>query len=436
MISDDKLKQLRREREARNRSRRVEETWEKIASESGLTAREKLERLVSLTARPSPARQRPSPESVDRILPREAVTVVENSYTLETSYGQVPLALGLNVPGKVLAFLSRDPEFESLGLDSALFLDLETTGLAGGTGTVPFLVGMGYYREDRFRVTQYFLADLADEERFIREVGAFIKDMGFRSLVTYNGKAFDLPLLETRFALSRAPFPAGGLPHLDFLYSARVLWRQRYESCRLFNLAQQLVRAGRDEDIPGAEIPARYFEFLRSGDLSLIDPIIYHNQEDLLSLLTVVISGAALVAGLNGAGRDYEADASELYGAARLFETAGEVETSIAILEKVVGKEPGADVMRRAKKKLGEQLKRRGVWDKALRVWKDGAACGDIVCLKELAKYYEHKEKNYELAASFAQQGLEAVIGTGSGDELDFSRRLARLRQKMEKRAR
>lgn len=434
MITDDKLKRLRREREARNQSRRVEDTWEKIASESGLTTREKLERLVSLTASPSPAAQRPSRKPVDRIPLRETVTVVENSFRLETSYGQVPLALGLNIPGKVLTFLSRDPEFEHLGLDSALFLDLETTGLAGGTGTVPFLVGMGYYREDRFRVTQYFLADLADEERFIREVGAFIKDMGFRSLVTYNGKAFDVPLLETRFALNRAPFPAGGLPHLDFLYSARVLWRRRYESCRLFNLAQQLVRAGRDEDIPGAEIPARYFEFLRNGDFSLIEPIIYHNQEDLLSLLTVVISGAALVDGLNGAGRDYEADASELYGAARLFETAGEVETSIAILEKVVDGEPDVDVSRRAKQKLGEQLKRRGMWDKALRVWKDGAACGDIICLKELAKYYEHREKNYELAASYAEQGLQALNGSGSSDERDFSRRLARLRQKMDRR--
>ena len=177
--------------------------------------------------------------------------------------------MGLQIPGSILAFLSRDGAFEELDLCSAVFLDLETTGLAGGTGTVPFLVGLGYFRDDRFKVSQFFLSEMAEERRLIGEVAQFFKDMDFKSVITYNGKAFDVPLLETRFALNRTPFPVRDLPHLDFLFSARHLWKHKYDSCRLFNLAQQVAQAERAEDIPGAEIPTRYFQYIRTGDFSL-----------------------------------------------------------------------------------------------------------------------------------------------------------------------
>ncbi len=190
---------------------------------------------------------------------REPVQVFENSYVLGASYGQIPIAMGLQIPADIIGFLSRDAAFEGLDLSSALFLDLETTGLAGGTGTVPFLVGLAYYRDERFKVTQFFLNEMAEEDRLVRELDQFVRDMGFKSLVTYNGKAFDLPLVETRFALHRTPCPLRGLPHLDFLFSARSLWQHKYDSCRLFHLAQQIVQAERSEDIPGRGDPAPLF---------------------------------------------------------------------------------------------------------------------------------------------------------------------------------
>jgi len=433
MPLEDKLKQLRREREARSRARNVETTWEKIDEDDGLTVKQKLERLIALTdkGRGMAARTVERPVEKKR---REPVQVFENSYALGACYGQIPIAMGLQVPGTILSFLSRESEFEGLDLSSAVFLDLETTGLAGGTGTVPFLVGLGYYRDERFNVTQFFLNEMADEDRLVRELAQFIRDMGFKSVVTYNGKAFDVPLVETRFALHRAPCPLRGLPHLDFLFSARSLWKHKYDSCRLFHLAQQIVQAERSEDIPGAEIPLRYFQYIRSGDFSLIDPILYHNQEDLLSLLGVVVAGAVLVERNRGAAERGEGDAMDLYGVAKLFERAGDTTRSAALLEKALagGRGLTAEVSQIARKKLSHHFKKSKDWDKALSFWQEMASGEEVDCdcFRELSMYFEHTAKDYDEAIRVATEGLALSKGKSPAAERDFEKRIARIQGK------
>ncbi len=412
MPLEDKLKQLRREREARTRAQSVETTWGKIDMDEGLTVKQKLERLIALTdkGRGMAGRAEAKPAEVRR---REPVQVFENSYVLGASYGQIPLAMGLQIPADILGFLSREAAFEGLDLSSAVFLDLETTGLAGGTGTVPFLVGLAYYRDERFKVTQFFLNEMAEEGRLIAELDRFVREMGFKSLVTYNGKAFDLPLVETRFALHRAPCPLRGLPHLDFLFSARSLWKHKYDSCRLFNLAREIVQAERSEDIPGEEIPQRSFQYIRNGDFSLIDPIIYHNQEDLLSLLGVVVAGSVLVERNREAAARGEADAMDLFGVARLFERAGDAATSAALLEKALsgGRGLTAEVTHVARKKLSHHFKKAKDWDKALPFWQEMAAGEDVDCFRELSMYFEHTAKDYTEAVRVATEGLALSKG-------------------------
>jgi uncharacterized protein YprB with RNaseH-like and TPR domain len=434
MPLDDKLKQLRREREARTRARDVETAWGKIGEDEGLTVKQKLERLIALTdkGRGVAGRAEAKPAEVRR---REPIQVFENSYALGASYGQIPLAMGLQIPADILGFLSREAAFEGLDLSSAVFLDLETTGLAGGTGTVPFLVGLAYYRDERFKVTQFFLNEMAEEGRLVAELGQFVREMGFRSLVTYNGKAFDLPLVETRFALHRAPCPLRGLPHLDFLFSARSLWKHKYDSCRLFNLAREIVQAERSEDIPGAEIPLRYFQYIRNGDFSLIDPILYHNQEDLLSLLGVVVAGSVLVERNREAAARGEADAMDLFGVARLFERAGDAATSAALLEKALsgGRGLTAEATHVARKKLSHHFKRAKDWDKALPFWQEMAAGEDVDCFRELSMYFEHTVKDYSEAIRVATEGLALSKGKALAAEKDFEKRIARIRGKMAK---
>jgi len=429
----DELKLLKKERDARDRSRTVRDTWQKIDRDGeNLTTKEKLERLVSLTRQ----KRGPAVKSVPAPIEpghREPVQLFENPYTLGARYGQVMISLGLEIPGKALAKLSHDVAFEGLSLDSALFLDLETTGLAGGTGTLPFLVGMGYYRDGRFNVAQYFLSEMGDEGRMVRELGQFFREMDFKSVVTYNGKAFDMPLLETRFALQRERFPLAGLPHLDFLFSARHLWKHRYESCRLSHLAREIVRADRDEDIPGAEIPIRYFQYIRSGDFSLIEPILYHNQEDILSLLGVVIEGALLFDRGRRPSQD-EADAMDLVGIGRLCESAGDLERSIELFEKALGGDLSGEVSVQVRTKLSRHFKKNRAWDKAVPLWQ-GAAGGDAFSsCRELAMYYEHREKNYEEAIRAAEEGLALAMGVSPQYEQDFRKRLERLKHKVRRR--
>jgi uncharacterized protein YprB with RNaseH-like and TPR domain len=434
MPLEDKLKQLRREREARSRARSVETTWEKIDEDAGLTVKQKLERLIALTDKGRGQAVRTEARPVEKKR-SEPVQVFENSYVLGASYGQIPISMGLGIPADILGFLSREAAFEGLDLSSAVFLDLETTGLAGGTGTIPFLVGLAYYRDERFKVTQFFLNEMAEEERLVRELGQFVLDMGFKSIVTYNGKAFDLPLVETRFALHRMPCPLRGLPHLDFLFSARSLWKHKYDSCRLSHLAQQIVQAARSEDIPGAEIPLRYFQYIRSGDFSLIDPILYHNQEDLLSLLGVVVAGAVLVERNREAAERGEADAMDLFGVAKLFERAGDAATSAALLERALagGRGLTAEVSHVARKKLSHHFKKNKDWDKALSFWQEMAAGEEVDCFRELAMYFEHTAKDYGEAVRVATEGLALAKGKSPAAERDFEKRIARIKSKMSK---
>jgi len=188
--------------------------------------------------------------------------------------GRHPIGDGLAVDGETLKYLSRDEEFLGLDLGSALFFDLETTGLAGGTGNDPLSRRPGLLPRRQIVVAQYFLGDPGEEDRMLEELSAFFRDGKFRSIVTYNGKAFDVPLLETRFILKRQKYVLNEWPHLDFLFSARSLWKHKYDSCRLFHLAREVVAADRSEDIPGAEIPQRLFRLLRTGDFGLIEPIL------------------------------------------------------------------------------------------------------------------------------------------------------------------
>jgi uncharacterized protein YprB with RNaseH-like and TPR domain len=348
-------------------------------------------------------------------------------------YGRIKIASGLEITGDVLACLSQDGAFKSLDLSTALFIDLETTGLSGGTGVVPFNVGMGYYRDDTFVVGQYFLGELAEEERMIQELTQFFKENNFQSVVTYNGKNFDIPLLETRFILHRQPFLLSELPHLDFLYPARRLWSHKYESCRLFHLAQNVVQTGRTEDIPSAEVPWRYFQYLQTGNYDLIEPILYHNQEDILSLLGIVVIGAHIFS------EDPVlclGDAMDFYGAGKVMENAGDVEKSLQFFQKALDGKLTNEVTLEAKKRLSYHFKKHQDWDKAVPIWKEMTDVNvvtptQLFSFRELAMHFEHRLKNYAEAKRIAEEGFVLSTGVSSYYERDFAHRLERLRRKI-----
>ena len=213
LIDDDKFLQLKRKRQSHSKTDIIKDAWEEIDKDKDLSVKDKLQQLITLTREGESSKPEiPAFEPLER----EPLQFIENPFPLDVKYGKVVLSSGLDIKGDVLVWLSKDAEFENLDLSTALFIDLETTGLSGGTGVVPFLVGMGYYRDDKFYVAQYFLGELAEEERMIQELTQFITEMNFQSVVSYNGKGFDLPLLETRYILYRQPFPLNELPHSVF----------------------------------------------------------------------------------------------------------------------------------------------------------------------------------------------------------------------------
>lgn len=433
----DKLKRVKREREARARFKSksdiIKDAWEKIDKSEELSVKDKLQRLISLNREQKPSK--PAKPSQPPVEPqkREPLLLFENAYPLETSYGKITLSSGLQIKGDVLTWLSRDSAFENLDLSNALFIDLETTGLSGGTGVIPFLIGLGYYRDDRFHVTQFFLGELAEEERMIQEFGQFLSQMNFQSIITFNGKGFDMPLLETRFILHRQPFSLSELPHLDFLYSARSLWRHKHESCRLYHLAREVVQADRAEDIPAAEVPGRFFQYLQTGNFEVIEPVLYHNQEDILSLLGVVIVGSII---FSEAGEEEFADAMDLYGAGKVMENVGEVEKSVHFFKRALEGQLSEEISLQARRKLSTYFKKGENWERAVSLWKEMSASNraspnQLYSFRELAMYFEHKMKKYEEALKVAEEGLVLSIGFSPFYEKDFAHRLERLKRKI-----
>ena len=182
--------------------------------------------------------------------------------------------------------------FELLGgtKGQMLFLDLETTGLAGGAGTYAFLVGCGWFDGGTFRLRQFFLSDFAAERALLEAVGELAGNLA--CIVTYNGKTFDLPLLETRFSLQRMPTPFAEIAHVDMLHPARRMWRDEEVECRLTYLEQALCGHERESDVPGFEIPSRYFQYVRSGDARPLQAVFEHNRLDIVSLAMLTARAA------------------------------------------------------------------------------------------------------------------------------------------------
>lgn len=206
------------------------------------------------------------------------VLCAEDTYPLHYRHGRMTLDAPLLVPDD--AWTRLVPAVKRFPMESAAFVDLETTGLSRGTGTYAFLIGVGRFIDGRFRIRQFFLRDFPDERAVLSALLSELESA--RALVTFNGRVFDWPLLETRATMNRMRLPR--LPHLDLLHPARRLWRSLLGSCRLSSLEEHILDFGRTDDVPGADIPQMYFTFLETGDAEPLADVLVHNRLDILSL--------------------------------------------------------------------------------------------------------------------------------------------------------
>ena len=293
--------------------------------------------------------------------------------------------------------------------DRWAFLDTETTGLAGGCGTYAFLIGVGRITREGFRVRQFLMREYVEEGSLLAALESHLAD--FDVLITYNGKTYDQPLLETRYRMAWRKPPFARLHHLDLLHGARRLWKLRMESCRLIQLEQQILGFEREGDLPGELIPHVYFDYLRTREAQHLVPILHHNAIDILTLacLTAIVPAAFRSTDSESLSRVGVRRGEELAGLARWLQSSAENEQALELFRRAV--QAG----------LPDALLFRSLWDiallekklkrphAALQVFTELAGCRNEYrarALQELAKHYEHEENNCSLALEFTNQAL------------------------------
>jgi hypothetical protein len=305
--------------------------------------------------------------------------------------------------------------------DRALFVDLETTGLAGGAGTYAFLVGCGWFDGGVFRLRQFLLADFAAEAALLQAFADLAA--GAEWLVTYNGKAFDLPLIETRFALQRMRAPFAEAAHVDMLHPARRMWRQEEVECRLTYLEQTLCGHEREGDVPGFEIPSRYFQYVRSGDPRPLAAVLEHNRLDIVSLAMLTARASQMLdEGPSAATTDREA-----FGMGRLYERAGLFDDALRCFQRVhsaEGVRAAAVLLRR----LRRHEDAAACWRRLLTM-RDCPTAYAREAMEALAVHHEHRVRNLEAARTFAAQCLRLQETAARQEAVKY--RLARLDRKL-----
>jgi uncharacterized protein len=289
------------------------------------------------------------------------------------------------------------------------FLDTETTGLAGGSGIYAFLIGVGRITQEGFKVRQFFMREYAEERSILAALEAHLND--FDVLITYNGKSYDQPLLETRYLLTRQTSPFARLTHLDLLHGARRLWKLRMASCRLMQLEEQILGFYRDGDLPGELIPYVYFEYLRSHEAQRLVPIFHHNAMDILTLacLTAIVPAAFRSTDPESLARLGVRRGEDLAGIAHWLISAEQHEQALELLKRAIETGLPDPLLFRALWHTALLEKRLGRPTVALRVFTELATCRNeyrVCALEELAKHYEHEERNYVMALDFTDQAL------------------------------
>ncbi|MEE8391340.1 MAG: ribonuclease H-like domain-containing protein [Anaerolineae bacterium] len=360
--------------------------------------------------------------------------VVEERYPLDHLHGTLSLSTFLNLSPDTVAQIARADALANVNLRRACFLDTETTGLSGGTGTMAFVVGLGFFAEEHFHLHQYFLRDPGDEPAMVETLAEQLS--GFEALVSFNGIAFDVPILENRFILARIRPPTMGMPHLDLLPPARRLWRYGLPSCALGTLEREKLGVLREQDdVPGGVIPWLYRDYLRTGDAREMKRVLYHNAVDILSLVTLA---ARLCHTFANPWSKAELNGAEFYGLGRWYASEERPADAERAYRASIQADLAPDLRAKALHDLALLLKRADRRAEAFAYWQQLAleATDDVLAHVELAKYFEWHAEDLSLAADWTRAAMAQVEQWPKGEHrtvtlADLSYRLERLERKI-----
>ncbi len=365
-----------------------------------------LERSGCLELGAAPRRQ---PKGLETALPGE---VVENRFgqfyrhrhqlPLDQSYGPRPIHLARALPVGGIARLYQS--VEELDPRGVVFLDTETTGLSGGSGTYAFMIGLAYYYQEQLWVEQLIMREHSEEKALLEYLRPLLE--GCSGLVTFNGKTFDAQLLQTRFMMNRMRMVLEDLPHLDLLHLCRRVWGAGLCDCRLETLETSILGLPRHEDIPGWMVPQVYFQFLRGGDATQLAGVAEHNRRDILTMVGLM----ALLTHHLSDPLAFREPIEDL-GLGRLYEDLGEPELARELTSRALDWPLPKEPRRTGLLRLARLYKRGGEREQASRLWQGVLRefPGDLEASEELAKYLEHQVGNYRLALRLVEKTLQTA---------------------------
>jgi uncharacterized protein len=350
-----------------------------------------------------------------------------------------------SVDERALRLLSPEAPADVADPQQWLFLDTETTGMAGGTGTYAFLIGMAWWDAGGLEVEQFFMRDHSEEHSVLVALAERMAER--RVLVTFNGKAFDWPLLETRYRLTRTIRPPTPRAHLDFLHPARNLWRLRLGTARLPELERHVLGWNRGIDVASELIPSIYFDFLRGGWPDPLVPIFHHNQMDLRGLAGLAERVVSLLADPDSVSRDV----LELFGVSRICDRRGEAARARELYARSMAADLPPEPARLARKALARLAKKNRDFLQACELWTDTVGDRDasgpisreaLDAYAELAIHFERRAGDAHRAATLVREALAELararrLGTISPAsclryQSEFRKRLRRLDRKID----
>ena len=368
----------------------------------------------------------------------EITTVHGQTFVVENIYSSDPRkddkSLGFTASLANIATWIGEPGLVRRKPESFCFLDTETSGLAGGTGTYVFMIGIGKFTREGFQLTQFFLRDPVEE---LAQLTAVLNHLeGCEVLVTYNGKSFDVPLINSRYIFNSEPPPIKDHQHIDLLHLSRRLWRDRLQSRTLGSIEDNILDFHRtEEDIPGWLVPTIYFDYLRSGDARPLQGVFYHNAMDILSLVALLNHISEILDDPHGGLVEHGID---LISMGKIFEDMEELDAAAECYSRGLEFEIPPSAQLQAIRRWSFMEKRRRNLEKSIHLWETATEYEEIYAHVELAKVYEHRMRDYSRAIAWTDQALSIIQSTDFPDlereiwSTKLEHRLNRLKRKYE----
>lgn len=404
---------------------------------AGAEWRQRLEEQVQRAASGEFEIQNVVPGTVVGESPDTGFYLVRTDYDIDTLHGPVPLGAALQSLPEHIALSACDDELQSFDPTTAVYLDTETTGLSGGAGTVAFLVGAGYFVDGMFRLEQCFMRDYDDEEPMIAYLGELFRR--FETVVTYNGKSFDIPLLRTRFIQNRTPFRLDSALQLDLVHVARRFFKLRIQQCNLTAVERNVLGIQRHGDVPSELIPQMWFDYLRTRDARAMDRVFYHHRMDILSLAALTGLLSRSLAEPDGTGFEYAEDRLSLvriHFRQKRYDVV--VPHALRLLQDDLEEHLRHECLRLiafAHKRMNDWERMAETWDMLLR-----ENPRDLEARLELAKFHEHRARDLAAAERVCLDAIEYLetrrfVGgnplTTTPHIQEFRYRLERIRKKL-----